>query len=118
MQILQVSLEDYIPKWQIFVEQLETVDKKVMQWQTPTTIGSGLPILGFMAETDFDDLAIVGFKHFNPMWSFPSTSVNQNWEPITFGMPAWHLKDDPGMLLSRRVQLWSSKRQQCSNHWV
>ena len=33
MQILQVTLEDYIPNWQIFVERPETVDKSIIQWQ-------------------------------------------------------------------------------------
>ena len=28
MQILQVNFEDYTPKWQVFVEDLETVDKE------------------------------------------------------------------------------------------
>ena len=96
MQILQVNLEDYIPKWQIFVDQPETVDKLILQWQNPTTIWTGQPVLGFMAETDFEDLATVGLKDFNPMWSFPSTSVSQNWEHITFSMDASHLKEDPG----------------------
>ena len=44
-----------------------------------------------MAETYLDDLETIGFKNFNPMWSFPTTSVNQNWEPMTFGMAPWHL---------------------------
>ena len=47
-----------------------------------------------MAETYLDDLQTVGFKHFNPMWYFPTTSVNQSWEPMTFGMAPWHLVDD------------------------
>ena len=47
-----------------------------------------------MAETYLDDLKTVGFKHFNPMWSFPTTSVNQNWEPMTFGMAPWHLVEE------------------------
>ena len=50
--------------------------------------------IGFMAETCLTDLNTVGFKHFNPMWSFPTTSVYQNWDPITFGMPACHLCGD------------------------
>ena len=32
MQILQATFEDYIPKWHIFVEHLETVQKMVLQW--------------------------------------------------------------------------------------
>ena len=66
-QILQVNFEDYIPNWQIFIKQPETIDKLIVQWQNPTTIWTGQPVLGFMAETDFDDLAIVGLKEFNPM---------------------------------------------------
>ena len=27
------------------------------------------------------------------MWSFPTTAVYQNWEPMTFGMAPWHLVD-------------------------
>ena len=51
--------------------------------------------LEFMAETFLDDLSTVGFKDLNPMWSFPTTSVNQCWEAMTFGMPPWHVgKDD------------------------
>ena len=92
---MTVNLEDYMPKWQIFVEQPETVDMLIAQWLNPTTIWTGQPVLGFMAETDFDDLAIVGLKDFNPMRSFPSTSVSQNWEHITFGMDASHLKENP-----------------------
>ena len=56
--------------------------------------GKAVQYWAFMAETYLGDLMTVGFKHFNPMWSFPSTSVYQNWDPITFGMPAWHLTDD------------------------
>ena len=41
-----------------------------------------------------DDLSTVGFKDFNPMWSFPTTSVNQVWELMTFGMAPWHLISD------------------------
>ena len=40
-----------------------------------------------------DDLETVGFKHFNPMWTFSTTAVYQNWEPMTFGMAPWHLVD-------------------------
>ena len=78
-----------------FVERgEEEVDKLVQHWQEPTTLWDGQPVIGFMAETYLDDLPTVGFKHFNPMWSFPTTSVNQNWEPMTFGMAPWHLVDD------------------------
>ena len=86
--------DDYIPKWQIFVEREETVQKQLVHWHSPTTIWEGRPVLGFMVETYLGDLMTVGFKHFNPMWSSPSTSVYQNWDPISFGMPAWHLTDD------------------------
>ena len=38
MQIFQVNFEDYTPKWQSFVGQIETVDKMIVQWQNPTTM--------------------------------------------------------------------------------
>ena len=48
-----------------------------------------------MAETFLDDLYSIGFKDFNPMWTFPTTAVNQCWDALTFGMPPWHIcKDD------------------------
>ena len=47
-----------------------------------------------MAETFLDDLSSIGFKDFNPMWTFPTTSVNQCWDALTFGMPPWHISDD------------------------
>ena len=37
-----------------------------------------------------------GGPHFNPMWTFPTTSVNQNWEPMTFGMAPWHIIEATG----------------------
>ena len=91
MQILQVHFQDYIPKYQIFVEQEDDVDKLVQHWQEPRTLWDGQPVIGFVAETYLDDLQTVGFKDFNPMWSFPTTSVNQVWEAMTFGMAPWHL---------------------------
>ena len=93
MQILQVTLGDYVPRYQIFVECEEDVDKMVQHWQQPTTLWDGRPVIGLMAETYLDDLPTVGFKHLNPMWTFPTTSVNQNWEPMTFGMAPWHIVD-------------------------
>ena len=59
-----------MPKYQIFIDKAETVDKLVQTWHEPTTIWDGQPILGFMAETYLDDLQTIGFKDFNPMWSF------------------------------------------------
>ena len=93
MQILQVTLGDNIPRCQIFVKQEDEVDKLVQHWQQPTTLWDGRPVIGFMAETYLDDLRTIGFKHFNPMWNFPTTSVNQNWEPMSFGMAPWHVVD-------------------------
>ena len=54
--ILQVHFEDFIPRYQIFVEQEEDVDKLVQHWQEPTTLWDGQPVIGFMAETYLDDL--------------------------------------------------------------
>ena len=94
MQILQVHFQDYVPKYHIFVDQDDNVDMQVQHWQEPTTLWDGQPVIGFMAETYLDDLQRVGFKDFNPMWSFPTTSVNQCWEPMTFGVAPWHLVQD------------------------
>ena len=91
MQILQGQFQDCVLKYHIFVDQEDNVDKLIQYWQEPTTLWHGQPVLGFMAETYLDDLQTVGFKVFNPMWSFPTTSVNQNWEPMTFGVAPWHL---------------------------
>ena len=93
MQILQVQFQDYVPKYHIFVDQEDNVDKLIQYWQEPTTLWDGQPVLGFMAETYLDNLPTVGFKDFNPMWSFLTTSVNQCWEPMTFGMAPWHLSE-------------------------
>ena len=82
-----------MPKYHIFVEQEENVDILPQHWQEPTTLWDGQPALGFMAETYLDDLQTIGFKDFNPMWSFPTTSVNHCWDPITFGMATWHLSE-------------------------
>ena len=93
MQILQVQFQDYVPKYHICVEQEENVDILPQRWQEPTTLWDGQPVLGFMAETYLDDLQTIGFKDFSPMWSFPTTSVNQCWDPVSFGMAPWHLSD-------------------------
>ena len=79
MQILQVNLGDYIPRYQIFVQQ-EKIDKLVQHWMQPATLWDGRPVIGCMADSYLDDLQTVGFKHFNPMWNFPTTAVYQNWE--------------------------------------
>ena len=60
MQILQVNLEDYIPKWQISVEQDDEIQKLILQchqWRSPTTVWDGQQVIGFMAEADFEDRA-------------------------------------------------------------
>ena len=94
MQIPQVKFGDYIPKWHIFIEQLEDVQKLVLQWQSPTTIWTAHPVKGFMAETDFEDRTVVGFADFNPAWSFPTHSVSSSYENITFGMDASRIKKE------------------------
>ena len=91
MQILQVHYDDYVPRYQIFMLDDSKIYGSIQQWQKPTTIWDGKPVLGFMAETFLDDLPVIGFKDFNPMWTFPTTSVNQCWEPMTFGMAPWHI---------------------------
>ena len=94
MQILQAHFGDFVPRYQIFMFDDSKIYGRILQWQEPTTVWDGKPVLGFMAETFLDDLSVIGFKDFNPMWTFPTTSVNQCWEPMTFGMPPWHLSDE------------------------
>ena len=94
MQMLQVQVDDCIPRWQIFVEQEETVDNQLVHWQSPSTIWEGRPVLGFMAETHLRDLKTVGFKNFNPTWSFQLLQSIKLGIKVTFGMPAYHLTDD------------------------
>ena len=90
MQMLQPHYGDFVPRCQIF-----TYDHNIYgtfpQWQEPSTVWDGTPVIGFMAETFLDDLSTVGFKDFNPMWTLPTTSVNQCWDAMTFGMPPWHV---------------------------
>ena len=91
MQILQVHYADYIPRCQIFMFDDSKIYGFIQHWQEPTTTWDGKPVLGFVAEMFLDDLPVIGFKDFNPMWIFPTTSVNQCWEPMTFGMAPWHI---------------------------
>ena len=94
MRILQVHYGDFVPRYQIFMFDLSKIYGSIKRWQEPNTIWDGKPVLGFMAETCLDDLSVIGFKDFNPMWTFPTTSANQCWEPITFGMAPWHICED------------------------
>ena len=64
------------------------------QWQEPSTIWEGTPVMGFMAETFVDDLPCLSFKDFNPMWTYPMTAVYRCWDALTFGMPPWHIAPD------------------------
>ena len=74
MQILQVNLGDYIPRYQIVV--------LVQHWMEPTTIWDGRPVIGFMADSYLDDLKTVGSStsipcgHFQPQ---PSTGIGNQW---------------------------------------
>ena len=103
LQILQVNFQNYIPKWQIFLQQDDDMPKRPRAWRYPSTIWDGQPVIDFMAETTFEDaqgksLPEVSFADFNPMGSFrtfPNTSVKSNYENITFGMNASHLRKDP-----------------------
>ena len=76
MQILQAHYGDYVPRYQILMFDDSKIYGPCLQWQEPTTIWDGTPVLGFMAETFLDDLSCTGFKDFNPMWTFPTTAVN------------------------------------------
>ena len=102
MQMLQVHYGDFVPRYQIFMFDDSKIYGSIKQWQEPTTIWDGKPVLGFMAETFLDDLSVIGFKDFNPMWTFPTTSVNQCWEPTTFGRAPWHVCEDVDLLQHSR----------------
>ena len=75
MQILQAHYGDYVPRYQILMFDDSKIYGPCLQWQEPSTIWDGTPVIGFMAETFLDDLSSIGFKDFNPMWTFPTTSV-------------------------------------------
>ena len=74
MQILQAHYGDYVPRYQILMFDDSKIYGPCLQWQEPTTIWDGTPVMGFMAETFLDDLSSIGFKDFNPMWTFPHYS--------------------------------------------
>ena len=101
MQILQAHYGDYVPRYQILMFDDSKIYGPCLQWQEPTTIWDGAPVMGFMAETFLDDLSTIGFKDFNPMWTFPTTSVNQCWDALTFGMSPWHVGRDDDLNQSR-----------------
>ena len=94
MQILQAHYGDYVPRYQILMFDDSKIYGPCLQWQEPTTVWDGTPVMGFMAETFLDDLSTIGFKDFNPMWTFPTTAVNQCWDALTFGMSPWHVGRD------------------------
>ena len=103
-------------------EEEEEVDKLVQHWMQPTTLWDGRPVTGFMADSYLDDLRTVGFKHFNPMLTFPTTSVNQNWEPMTFGMAPWHIieaTERSQRCIGEPNHPWLSSRVViCFKHWA
>ena len=91
MQILQAQYGDYVPRYQILMLDDSKIYGPCLQWQEPSTIWEGTPVMGFMAETFLDDLSCISFKDFNPMWTYPTTAVYQCWDALTFGMPPWHI---------------------------
>ena len=109
MQILQAHYGDFVPRYQIFMFDDSKIYGSIPRWQEPTTVWDGKPVLGFMAETFLDDLSEIGFKDFNPMWTFPTTSVNQCWEPMTFGMPPWHVGEDADVNRQRSKEALQSQ---------
>ena len=96
MHILQAHYDDFVPRYQILMFDDSKIYGPCLQWQEPTTVWDGTPVMGFMAETYLDDLSTKGFKDFNPMWTFPTTAVNQCWDALTFGMSPWHVGRDTG----------------------
>ena len=73
-QILQAHYGDFVPRYQILMFDDSKIYGPCLQWQEPSTIWDGTPVMGFMAETFLDDLSSIGFKDFNPMWTYPTYS--------------------------------------------
>ena len=94
MQILEAQYKDYVPRYQILMFDDSKIYGPCRQWQEPSTIWEGTPVMGFMAETFVDDLPCLSFKDFNPMWTYPTTAVYKCWDALTFGMPPWHIAPD------------------------
>ena len=94
MQILEAQFKDYVPRYQILMYDDSKIYGPCRQWQEPSTIWEGTPVMGFMAETYVDDLQCLSFKDFNPMWTYPMTAVYKCWDALTFGMPPWHIAPD------------------------
>ena len=94
MQILEAQYKDYVPRYQILMFDDSKIYGPCRQWQEPSTIWEGTPVMGFMAETFVDDLPCLSFKDFNPMWTYPMTAVYKCWDALTFGMPPWHIAPD------------------------
>ena len=94
MQILDAQFKDYVPRYQILMFDDSKIYGQCRQWQEPSTIWEGTPVMGFMADTCVDDLSCLSFKDFNPMWTYPMTAVYKCWDALTFGMPPWHIAPD------------------------
>ena len=56
MQILEAQFKDYVPRYQILMFDDSKIYGPCRQWQEPSTIWEGTPVMGFMAETYVDDL--------------------------------------------------------------
>ena len=98
--IIDAAFENYLPRWQIFVEHLDGLPAKSLRWKAPSTIWKGHPVIGFMLDTDFRDSAgnlptEVGFRDFHPKWPYPPTAVNNSTDNITFGMDVTHFCNNP-----------------------
>ena len=94
----RLNLSDYLPRWQILVEQQDGLPSMTLRWRAPSRVWQGHPVLGFMADTDFQAPTgklpeVVGFRAFHPMWSF--LAVKGNKDSITFGMDSTRFCDNP-----------------------
>ena len=57
MQMLQSHFHgDFVPRYQIFMYDHD-IYGSFPQWQEPSTVWDGTPVIGFMAETFLDDLS-------------------------------------------------------------
>ena len=98
--IIDHAFENYLPRWQIFVGNLDGLPAKTLRWRSPSTVWQRHPVIGFISDTDFRDSADnlpaeVGFRDFHPMWSRPRAAVANNNDNITFGMDSTRICDNP-----------------------
>ena len=91
--IIEHAFEDYLPKWQIFVKDLDGLPETTLRWTSPSPIWQGYQ--------SGKDIQLLGscqrptFRNFHPMWSYPRAAVANNTDNITLGTETTHICPDP-----------------------